>query len=105
MGAIITTIIKYSFYTAVGVTATAGCITYFNKPDEASFHKYLNKKISERKSSSGLIESVGRKVLVGAAIKLSTIEIRDCVFFRVGQVQLGDRTSVYLGIVNNWVEM
>lgn len=102
-------VIKYSFYTTVFGVVGIGGIAWYTKPIDADFHtflrKYIQDNIEKDRKSTGIIGQVFASGITAVATKISTVDIKDCVFFKFVTVRIGDKQMRFIGAVNNWFAM
>lgn len=94
-------VVKYTFWTSIGVVGVAGIALYVTKPDTDSFDKYL--KTYVKKNTSPFVSLVS-----GPAVDLlTTTNVKDYVLVKVAEVTIAGQkdTKYYLGVAQNWISL
>lgn len=78
----------------IGVAAAGFCI--YTKPTRESFVKYSKTRTGNNLLSTDVINVVNKTTNV--------IDYKDYLVFSTVEVNTGQRTRLYVGFVNNWVD-
>lgn len=97
-------IIKYSFYTGLILVVSGGAMAIYTKPDEASFNQFLKNKIEQSANNGSISGIVAAKVASTSVLKISNIQVKDLVFFKIGSVTLLGKDAHFVGAFQHWFE-